>query len=748
MPMQWQNFLDVLGRKMRSSRLASDIALKTKINREDELMSYLATDHEIIKLISMWLDETYSKREAKSLEKATLFKLVGNREFQSKKYALSVSTYTKSAIYAPADSEDLSVAIANRSASLFYLGKYHECIKDIELATKLKYPRNLCYKLYVRAVQCYLKLGKKEYARAALHQLRLLINDDMPNAKKEALEKQLAQLSSSVSRMVDTGDDVTDITEAHSLPEISFGENPNLPSASAAVDVKYTPQKGRHVIANRDIKKGQTLLVEKPFSFVLLECDGINDLCENCCRSYGKNPTPCSGCLNTLFCDANCWDEAYSSYHRWECAGNQMGLWQQIGVAHLGLKTLLKCTTTNDSSMFNSIQQLVTCFDNLTANDLIVYGITATMLTLYLTKYTDYFKVFNIREHLVSKFTDNTFNFNNDLASESDERVYVSSLLLRHVLQLICNGHAITKLNKIASDKDKLCVEQQDRIATAIYPSASMMNHSCDPNIITSFVDQYLIVRAMKDIAAGEEVLNCYGPNFRRMSKEHRYEILKNQYGFTCRCEPCVMPEYQNFMDRFQAIKCPECGGALEEFHSYSMHCLDCGATPVVNCQNELKNAVTAFDAAQIYIELEREEEAVVKLKECLSIRRNVLYKYHQDLTATLDILGKVYAIMGRWLESISYIEHSIAAIEERYGSSSIEVANELNKLTDICIRYLQEEPNKTTKWYKNILKKTRRYLDRADEIVSFTYGPWHEICQEINEKKKTLAVILKDYDI
>lgn len=48
MPMQWQNFLDVLGRKMRSSRLASDIALKTKINREDELMSYLVTDHEIM----------------------------------------------------------------------------------------------------------------------------------------------------------------------------------------------------------------------------------------------------------------------------------------------------------------------------------------------------------------------------------------------------------------------------------------------------------------------------------------------------------------------------------------------------------------------------------------------------------------------------------------------------------------------------------------------------------------------------
>lgn len=88
----------------------------------------------------------------------------------------------------------------------------------------------------------------------------------------------------------------------------------------------------------------------------------------------------CSGCLDTLFCNVNCSNEACASYHRWECAGNQMGLWQQIGVAHLGLKTLLKCTTTNDSGAFNSIQQLVTGFDNLSANDLIVYGIVSDII--------------------------------------------------------------------------------------------------------------------------------------------------------------------------------------------------------------------------------------------------------------------------------------------------------------------------------------------------------------------------------
>lgn len=100
---------------------------------------------------------------------------------------------------------------------------------------------------------------------------------------------------------------------------------------------------------------------------------------------------------------------------------------------------------------------------------------------MYLSKYTDFFKVINLKECLTSKFC-NDFN---DLATEGDEQLYVSSLLLRHILQLISNGHAITKINAIAhNNKNKLLIQQQDRIATAIYPSASMMNHSCDPNII------------------------------------------------------------------------------------------------------------------------------------------------------------------------------------------------------------------------------------------------------------------------
>ena len=46
----------------------------------------------------------------------------------------------------------------------------------------------------------------------------------------------------------------------------------------------------------------------------------------------------------------------------------------------------------------------------------------------------------------------------------------------------------------------------------------------------------------------------------------------------------------------------------------------------------------------------------------------------------------------GSWLESLTYLRKSVAAIEERYGSDSIEVGNELNKITDVAWLWLTQD--------------------------------------------------------
>jgi hypothetical protein len=40
------------------------------------------------------------------------------------------------------------------------------------------------------------------------------------------------------------------------LPELSYGQNPEVPSFSTAVSLEYNKKLGRHLIANREIKTG------------------------------------------------------------------------------------------------------------------------------------------------------------------------------------------------------------------------------------------------------------------------------------------------------------------------------------------------------------------------------------------------------------------------------------------------------------------------------------------------------------
>lgn len=63
-----------------------------------------------------------------------------------------------------------------------------DCIKNIQLAIKLNYPKQLQYKLYLRLLQCYLKLGKQQLAEETLIMIQKMIHDSdyiAPSMKSE-----------------------------------------------------------------------------------------------------------------------------------------------------------------------------------------------------------------------------------------------------------------------------------------------------------------------------------------------------------------------------------------------------------------------------------------------------------------------------------------------------------------------------------------------------------------------------------
>jgi hypothetical protein len=76
-----------------------------------------------------WIKYTQSNTEwMKSASMASKFRVQGNEKFKKCDDAGSLAFYTKSVVNAPRDSEELSLALANRSAALFHLGAYQVSI--------------------------------------------------------------------------------------------------------------------------------------------------------------------------------------------------------------------------------------------------------------------------------------------------------------------------------------------------------------------------------------------------------------------------------------------------------------------------------------------------------------------------------------------------------------------------------------------------------------------------------------------
>ncbi|KAK0181455.1 hypothetical protein PV327_003741 [Microctonus hyperodae] len=626
------------------------------------------------------------------------------------------------------------------------------CLEDIDVAFASNYPTELRPKLHLRAAQCWIKLYDASRADEQLTKAQNLItNDENITANdRENVMRNIGKLTMEINELLEQK--VCKFPDVIKWsPEDLLPPNPTYSSASSVLTRDYSPTRGRYVKTKSAIKRGDVLYVEKPFAFVTLDHIVSNFICVHCCNHIANAGYPCRGCPHVLYCSKKCWSISWLSYHKWECVGYEMSIWKQIGIAHLALKVFFSSIETHDNTKFNEVQKLVTNIDKLSTDDLIIYSITARMLVQYLEVYTNILKTIDMKTCLIDKFMNEEFTISSDVSCHEGKKLFVGTLILRHMLQLIANGHAITRLNLTDAEGASVFEEQQQRVAVGIYPSVSMMNHSCDPNIMNTFWNDYLIVKAVRNIPAGGEIFNCYGPHFRRMGLKERQDALKNQYCFTCQCEPCTDPELQHFLDRFAALKCLNCDGPLTDVDMNSSKCLDCNlicTADVKNRADDLNNATTLFNLAQDCMQQGKNDEALDHLERCLKIRQKWLFKYHDELTINYDTLGKICVVMGQWCDSISYLETSILAVEEKFGLDSIEVANELNKITDICIQYLQRTPNGKSSSYRDIGKKTQRFLRRAEKIMSIIGGPWSEVYQEISNKGRELSGMLQSLRI
>jgi len=162
--------------------------------------------------------------------------------------------------------------------------------------------------------------------------------------------------------------------------------------------------------------------------------------------------------------------------------------------------------------------------------------------------------------------------------------------LLRHVHELPLPPNVPpTFFRDLALRWDANCIQVGDSADTAVYPTACRVNHACRANGYWYSVEATRFVRALRDIAAGEEFTISYltGEDLLRPTAHRRLRLWKTKY-FLCDCERCMEP------DLTRKFRCPSCGDGYAVPHTSDPPaaegnawltlrtpptCLGCGAT-------------------------------------------------------------------------------------------------------------------------------------------------------------------------
>ncbi|KAJ8547240.1 hypothetical protein K7X08_010826 [Anisodus acutangulus] len=276
--------------------------------------------------------------------------------------------------------------------------------------------------------------------------------------------------------------------------------------------------RGRSLVSTQPLKPGQIILKDTPLLLYPASSSKTNTFCSNCYKLIIQSPIPCPECIFSFFCTSNCHSISLSSSHTpFVCQS---------------LTHFIKNLSFNSNLL---LDQQVQVFYLISAYNLALINPSS-------------FRV------LLSLQGDSSF------VSEND--VY----LLHSVVSTICPSStnlgefrlskeltgallAKDKVNAFGLMEPFVCARERGVRAYGIYPMASFFNHDCLPNACRfEYVDSDvssgsnntdMIVRVIHDVDEGREICLSYFPvNFKYSERQQR---LKEDYGFSCSCDRCVV---------------------------------------------------------------------------------------------------------------------------------------------------------------------------------------------------------------
>ena len=170
------------------------------------------------------------------------------------------------------------------------------------------------------------------------------------------------------------------------------------------------------------------------------------------------------------------------------------------------------------------------------------------------------------------------------LASDSDDKTVevekkdelnmtqLGGLILHLILKFQCNAHCIKEL-QLKSD-ELVMLSKLAIIGYGLYCNLSLVNHSCNPNVLHSTSGKIKFLYATSIINKGEEICDSYGERFVSHNLLERKESIEKTYYFQCDCIACIndWPLFDQLPLRF-SLRCFKCSNAIDKETSKCNSC-------------------------------------------------------------------------------------------------------------------------------------------------------------------------------
>lgn len=411
----------------------------------------------------------------------------GNKLFAKKEWSEAMEEYNRSICCAEFGSESMGLAYANRSTCFLHLGKYDNCLRDIELAIQMNYPERLLPKLEQRKTDC----------------LKMKADDN---------EIPLKPI------------------------ELSYASSVNFPGMANVLAIQRNAEFGRHIVAKCGIPTGKTILVEPNFSSstVLVTYSS----CAGCQFGTG-NLLPCKNCTLAMFCSDECMERGHGNECGYMISTTEQDQWSRHVLRLISL-SLDTCGGVGELMAFVEDVRREGIAIPTAANS----PMDQLRMFLQLNQAID---GAGTRVVITQLFKQGDLTYRVAMGIPKTASLFDTSAKKRFLMHLITMyGNILMKTSYTDARRRSERLISVNSIGLVF----GMFNHLCVPNVMCETVGGKRICITTRPIKKGDQLYVNYVSGADVMGVEISRETIYLLNGFWCKCEKCVPVPFSMYQKR------------------------------------------------------------------------------------------------------------------------------------------------------------------------------------------------------